>query len=72
VHARVQSLVSVVRMATVLEGCTTREQRSFACFLWATGHNPKDIIMKCFLFMVGSVCCIKRFTTGSRNSLKDV
>jgi hypothetical protein len=22
--------------------------------------------------MVGSVCCVKRFTTGSRNSLKDV
>jgi hypothetical protein len=29
-------------------------------------------IKKCFLFMVGSVCRIKRFTTGSRNSLKDV
>jgi hypothetical protein len=27
---------------------------------------------KCFLFTVGSVCRVKRFTTGSRNSLKDV
>jgi hypothetical protein len=27
---------------------------------------------KCFLFMVGSVCRVKRFTTGSRNSLKDI
>jgi hypothetical protein len=24
-------------------------------------------IKKYFLFMVGSVCCVKRFTTGSRN-----
>jgi hypothetical protein len=29
-------------------------------------------IIKCFLFTVGSVCRGKRFTTGSRNSLKDV
>jgi hypothetical protein len=29
-------------------------------------------IKKCFLFTVGSVCRVKRFTTGSRNSLKDV
>jgi hypothetical protein len=27
---------------------------------------------KCFLFTVGSVCRVKRFTTVSRNSLKDV
>jgi hypothetical protein len=29
-------------------------------------------IKKCFLFAVGSVCRIKRITTGSRNTLKDV
>jgi trehalose utilization protein len=29
-------------------------------------------IKKCFLSMVGSVCSVKWFTTGSRNSLKDV
>jgi hypothetical protein len=29
-------------------------------------------INKYFLFMVESVCCAKRFTTGSRNSLRDV
>jgi hypothetical protein len=29
-------------------------------------------IKKCFLFTVGSVCRIKCFTTGSRNSLKNV
>jgi hypothetical protein len=30
------------------------------------------LIKKLFLFTVGSVCRVKRFTTGSRNSLKDV
>jgi hypothetical protein len=29
-------------------------------------------IKKCFLLTVGSVCHVKRFTTVSRNSLKDV
>jgi hypothetical protein len=29
-------------------------------------------INKCFLFTVGSVCRVKQFTTGSRNSIKDV
>jgi hypothetical protein len=28
-------------------------------------------IKKCFLFTVGIVCRVKRFTAGSRNSLKD-
>jgi hypothetical protein len=30
------------------------------------------IIKKYFLFTVGSVYCVKRFTTGSTNYLKDV
>jgi hypothetical protein len=29
-------------------------------------------IKKCFLFLVESVCNVKWFTTGLRNSLKDV
>jgi hypothetical protein len=29
-------------------------------------------IKKCILFTVGSVCHVKRCTSGSRNSLKDV
>jgi hypothetical protein len=29
-------------------------------------------IKTCFLLKVGSVCHVKRFTCGSRNSLKDV
>jgi hypothetical protein len=43
VHAHVHSLVSVVKMATVLEKCTTEVQRSVVCFLWAKGLNVKDI-----------------------------
>jgi hypothetical protein len=34
VHARVPRLVSVVKMAAVLEGCNTEEQRFVARFLW--------------------------------------
>jgi hypothetical protein len=53
-------------MATVLEGSTTEVQRSvlrFFFFLWEKGLNAKDIHKKCFLFTVGSVCRVKRFTT---------
>jgi hypothetical protein len=67
VHAHVQRLVSVVKMATVLEECTNEEQRSLVHFLWAKGLDAKYIHKKkCFLFMVGSVCCVKRFTSGWR------
>jgi hypothetical protein len=59
-------------MATALEECATGEQRSVVRLLWAKGLNAKDIHNKFFLFMVGSVCHVKRFTTGLRNSLKDV
>jgi hypothetical protein len=57
-------------MATVLEECTTKEHRSVIWFFLGVGQ--KDLlqtifIKKCFLFMVGSVCCIKWFTAGSRN-----
>jgi hypothetical protein len=43
VLAHVQTLVSVVKMATVLEECTTEQQRSVVRFLWANGLNAKDI-----------------------------
>jgi hypothetical protein len=29
-------------------------------------------VKKCFLFTVGSICFVKKFTTGLINSLKDV
>jgi hypothetical protein len=60
-------------MATVLEECTTGKQRSVVRFFVDKRNQCKRIfIKKCFLFTVGSVCHVKRFTTGSRISLKDV
>jgi hypothetical protein len=35
-------------MATVLEECTTEEQRSVARFLWAKGLYAKDIHKELF------------------------
>jgi hypothetical protein len=47
-HAHVQWLVSVVRMASVLEECSTEEQHSDVRFLWAKGLNAKDIHREMF------------------------
>jgi hypothetical protein len=47
-HAHVQSLVSVVKMATVPEEYTTEEQRSVVRFMWAKGLNAKDILKEMF------------------------
>jgi hypothetical protein len=41
-NAHVQRLVSVVKMAIVLEDCTIKEQCSVVCFLWAKGLSAKD------------------------------
>jgi hypothetical protein len=71
-HVHVQKLVSVVKMATVLEEYTIDEQHSVVRFLWAKELNAKYNNKEMFLFMVGSVCLIKRFISGSRNYLKDV
>jgi hypothetical protein len=70
-HAHVQRLVSVVKMPTLLESILPKSSVLLCIFLWAKGLNAEDI-HKCFLFTVGSVCDIKRFITGLRNSLKDV
>jgi hypothetical protein len=58
-------------MATVFEGRNNEEQRSFVRFFVGKGLNAKDIHKKYLLSTVGSVCRVKRFTTGLRNSLKD-
>jgi hypothetical protein len=57
-HAHVQRLVSVVRIATVLEECITEEQRSVMSFLWAKGLNAKDIHKEIFLVYGGK--CLSR------------
>jgi hypothetical protein len=71
VHAHIQRPVSTLKMATVLE-CTTEEQNSVLRFLWAKDSVQRIFVKECFLFMVGSICRVKRFTTGSKHSLKDV
>jgi hypothetical protein len=52
--------------------CTGGEQRSVVRFLRAKGLNVKDIHKEMFPVYGGSVCLVKRFTTGSSNSLEDV
>jgi hypothetical protein len=42
-HAHVQRLVSVVKMAIVLDKCTFEEQHSLVRVLWAKGLNAMDI-----------------------------
>jgi hypothetical protein len=62
-------------MATVLEVRITEEQRSVMRFFLGGGQKDplqRIFIKKCFLFTVGSVCPVKPFINGSRNSLMDV
>jgi hypothetical protein len=57
-------------MPTVLE-CTTEEQRSVVRYFGKVKElNTKDIHKE--MFTVGNVRRVKRFTSRSRNSLKDV
>jgi transposase len=52
-HAHVQRLVSVVKMTTLHEDYTAKEQRSVARFLWAKGLTKKDIHKQMFLVYSG-------------------
>jgi uncharacterized membrane protein YqgA involved in biofilm formation len=74
--AHVQRLVSVVKMVIVLEVCTSKEQHCVVhfCFVFCGQKDSMEklFIRTCFLFTVGSVCHVKQFTNGSRNSLGDV
>jgi hypothetical protein len=47
-HTHVQRLVSVDKMATMLEECANEEQRSVCVLLWAKGLNAKDIYKEMF------------------------
>jgi hypothetical protein len=53
-------------MATVLEECANEEQRSVVRFFVGRRTQCKgySFIKKCFLFTLGSVCGVKRFTIG--------
>jgi hypothetical protein len=50
-------------MATVLE-YTTEEQNYVVRFCWVKGLDAKDINKEMFPVCGGSVCRVKRFTTG--------
>jgi hypothetical protein len=51
-------LVSVVKMGTLLEECTTEEQRSVVRFLLTKVFNAKDIHKEIFPVYVGK--CLSR------------
>jgi hypothetical protein len=70
VHAHVQRLLSVVKMAIVLEDCTTEEQRSVVRFCGQKDSAQRIFIKKCFLFTAVSVRLGKQFIIGSRNVAK--
>jgi hypothetical protein len=57
-HAHVQKLVSVVKMVTVLEVCTTEEQHSVVHLLWAKGLNANNIHKEMFPVYGGK--CLSR------------
>jgi hypothetical protein len=60
-------------MAAMLEKNTIEKQRSVGSFFFLAKRTQCEGFQKeIFLFTVGSVCRVKRFTAGSRNSLKDV
>jgi hypothetical protein len=67
-YARVQRLVLVIKMATVLEVYITEEQRSVVGLYGQKDSMRRRFMKKCFLFTAGSVYRVKLFTTGSRNS----
>jgi hypothetical protein len=47
-HAHVQRLVSVVKMATMLEECTVEEVRSIVCFFVGKRLNARDVHKEMF------------------------
>jgi hypothetical protein len=52
VHAQVQRLVAVIKMAIVLEYYATKEQHSIVCLLRGKRTELKEFIKSCFLFTV--------------------
>jgi hypothetical protein len=63
VHAHVQRLVSVVKIAAVLEEYTTEEQCSVVCFMGKKDSMQRILIKKYFLFTVGRVFRAKGCTS---------
>jgi hypothetical protein len=53
-------------MATVLQECTIKEQRSVVRFCGQKNILQRIFIKKCFLFTLRSVCRVKRFHLGGK------
>jgi hypothetical protein len=70
-HTHVQRLVSIVKMTTVFEGYITEEQCSVVRFCGQKDTMQKISIKKCFLFTVGSVCRLERFSLGGKRFTDD-
>jgi hypothetical protein len=65
-------LLSIVKMATVLEEYNSEEQCCVVHYLWPKGLMQRILVNKYLLFTVRNVCLLKRVETGSRNSPKNV
>jgi hypothetical protein len=65
-------LVSVVKVVTVLEECIPKSSVLLCAFCGQKDSVQGIFIKKYFLFTAGSVCRLKWFTTGLRNSLSKV
>jgi hypothetical protein len=62
-HARVQRLVSVVKMATVLDDVLLKSSVLLCVSCGQKGSMQRLFIKKNFLFTAGIACRVKRFTT---------
>jgi hypothetical protein len=60
-HAHVQRLVSAVKMAVVLEGCTTEAKRSFVRFFFFVGK-----VTQCKGYSQRNVSHVKRFSLSGK------
>jgi hypothetical protein len=70
-HADVQRLVSIAKMATVFEDCTTEEQRSTVRFCGQKDSMQTTFINKGLLFMLESMYRVKRFHLCGKRSADD-
>jgi hypothetical protein len=71
VHAHVHRLVSVVKMATVLEECITEEQSTIVLFFWGKKTQCKGYSLRNISCYVGKFCRVKRFHLGVRRFADD-
>jgi hypothetical protein len=67
VHTHVQRLISVVKMATVLEYVLPKSSVLLCVYCGHKNSTKRIIVKNFFLFTVGIICRVKRFTTKWQN-----